>query len=131
MPFIVNPADFPLLRITYDGPITEAEVRAYLADYDAVLARRQRYALLLDASRAVVPSATIRRMKADFLRQRAGVLGALCLGGAYVITSPAIRGAMSAIFWLQPLPFAHVVVGTLAEGERWCHERLQGAGLAG
>jgi hypothetical protein len=129
MAFIVNAADFPLLRIVYDGDSTEAEMRAYFNDYDAVLARRQRYVLLLDASRAAVPSATMRRMKAHFLRDRAGILGALCLGGAYVITSPAIRGAMSAIFWLQPLPYAHVVVGTLAEGERWCHERLRAAGL--
>jgi hypothetical protein len=36
---------------------------------------------------------------------------------------------MSAIFWLQPLPYAHVVVGSVAEGERWCHARLQAAGL--
>jgi len=68
MAFIVNAADFPLLRIIYDGDTTEAEMRAYFDAYDAVLARRQRYALLLDASRAAVPSATMRRMKADFLR---------------------------------------------------------------
>lgn len=129
MAFIVNDAEFPLLRIVYDGDGTEDEMRAYFDAYDRVLARRQRYALLLDASRAAVPSPTLRRLKAGFLRDRAGVLGALCLGGAYVITSPAIRGAMSAIFWLQPLPYAHVVVGTLAEGERWCHERLKAAGL--
>jgi len=129
MAFIVNAADFPLLRIIYDGDTTEAEMRAYFDAYDAVLARRQRYALLLDASRAAVPSATMRRMKADFLRQRAGVMGALCLGGAYVITSPAIRGAMSAIFWLQPLAYPHTVVATPGDGERWCRERLAAAGL--
>ena len=124
MSFIVDAGDLPLLRITYDGAATEEQMRAYIDDYDAVLARRQRYALLLDASRAAVPSPTMRRMKAEFLRDRAGVMGALCVGGAYVITSPAIRGAMSAIFWLQPLPYPHVVVASPAEGERWCRARL-------
>lgn len=130
MAYIVNAADFPLLRIVYEGDTTEAEMRVYLEAYDAVIARRQRYALLLDASRAAVPSATIRQLKADFLRERAGVLGALCVGGAFVLASPAIRGAMSAIFWLQPLPYPHVVVGSVAEGERWCRERVKADGLA-
>lgn len=128
MALTVDDTDFPLLRIVFAGSPSDDDVRAYFEAYDRVLARRQRYALLFDASRAE-PSPTLQRRKAEFLKQRASVLGALCLGGAYVITSPVVRGALSAVFWIQPLPYAHVVVPTVAEGEAWCRRRLDDAGL--
>ena len=50
----------------------------------------------------------------------------LCVGGAFVISSPIIRGALAAILWMQPLPWPHTVVGDVAAGERWARKKLAG-----
>jgi hypothetical protein len=40
-----------------------------------------------------------------------------------------VRGVLTAILWLQNLPTAHTVVGSIDEAARWAAERLRAAGL--
>ncbi len=127
MPYRFDATTLPLLRITFAGSVDDAAFRAYLGEYRAVLAQGKPYAVLLDASEAGVPSSAQRKLQADFMRDNAGAMGAVCVGGAFVIQSTLVRGALTAILWLQPMPFRHVVVSTMAEGEAWCRGRLVAA----
>ncbi|MFO0694585.1 MAG: hypothetical protein U0230_13575 [Polyangiales bacterium] len=129
MAYVVDRAREPLVVIRYEGGVDDSEFRAYLAQYEALVAAGRRYTVIFDARRASVPNAVQRRMQAQFLEARAGDLSRLCLGGAFVIASPLIRGALTAILFLTPLPFEHVVVPTLEDGERWALARLEGHGL--
>ena len=49
---------------------------------------------------------------------------AYCAGYAFVIDSAVVRGILTAILWLAPMPAPHVVVSTVEEGERWLREKL-------
>ena len=130
MPYLFDASNLPLLRVTFAGVIDDDAFRIYLGEYQAVLQRGKPYAVLIDATTAGVPTSAQRKLQADFIRENAVVMGAVCLGGAFVIQSTLVRGALTAILWLQPMPFRHVVVSTLAEGEAWCRGRLAGSGVA-
>jgi hypothetical protein len=114
----------PLVRVTYDGEITDAAFRLHLNEYAELIRRGQRYGVIFDATRAARPSATQRRMMASFMTEHRADLARLCVGGAFVITSPLIRGAMTAILWISPMPFPHVVVASEAEALGWVRSRL-------
>jgi hypothetical protein len=130
VPYRFDATTLPLLRITFAGSVDDDAFRAYLGEYRAVLSQGKPYAVLLDASDAGVPSSAQRKLQADFIRDNAVVMGAVCVGGAFIIQSTLVRGALTAILWLQPMPFRHVVVGTVAEGEAWCRGRLTAAGIS-
>lgn len=52
-----------------------------------------------------------------------------------MIDSPIVRGALTAILWLSPLPQPHLVTASMAEAERWTLDKLRrapaGASLPG
>ncbi len=124
VPITVDASDDALLRITFVGAVNDHEFDAYLGAYRAFLERGTRYVVLLDASNATVPTPPQRRLQAEFIRIDKPRLAVQCLGGAFVIQSAVVRGGLTAILWLQPLPFDYVLVKTLAEGEAWCRDRL-------
>lgn len=121
----IDVSDTPLVWLSYVGKVTDAEFEAYLAEYLEVLNRGQHYGCIFDASRAGVPSALQRRLQADWQRRHERRLKQLCVGGAFVIRSAPIRGALTAILWLQPLPFPHSVVSTPLAALEWVCPLLQ------
>ena len=46
-------------------------------------------------------------------------------GSAFVISSPLVRGGLTAILWLQALPSPFIVVATRPEAESWARAQLQ------
>ncbi|HJL18674.1 MAG TPA: hypothetical protein RMH99_23635 [Sandaracinaceae bacterium LLY-WYZ-13_1] len=127
--YTIDEAAFPLVRIRYDGIVSDEEFARHLEAYGALVERGARYGVLFDATTAGRPPATQRRMMAEFMRRRRDELARRCVGGAFVITSPLIRGAMTAILWVAPMPFQHVIVSSAAEAEGWVRGRLQAEGL--
>lgn len=114
----------PLSIVTYRGLASMVEFEAFIARVDGWLTNGQRYALVFDASRADVPTALQRRRLAEWTASHRKDLARLCVGTAFVITSPLIQGAFTAVLWLQPLPYPHQVVATRKEGEAWCRKQL-------
>lgn len=114
----------PLMVVTYRGTASTVEFEAFLDRLGGCLVRGQRYALLFDASSAGAPPALQRRRMAEWTASHRGDLTRLCVGTAFVITSTLIHGALTAILWLQPLPYPHVVVASRREGEAWCRRQL-------
>ncbi|MCS6900392.1 MAG: hypothetical protein NZX77_11585 [Polyangiaceae bacterium] len=116
--------EFPLLRVRFSSNWTQQDFDGYLARYLAQLQKRQPFAAVFDATQSRAPSATERRQQAEFLREHEALLRRYCTGVAFVIASPTIRGALTAIFWIQPPFFEYVVVSSVAEGTAWARQRL-------
>ncbi len=115
---------FPLLLVRFGPAWTQQEFDDYLDWYLARLRRRQRLAIVFDATQARAPSAVERRQQADFLRAHEALLRLHCAGAAFVISSAVIRGALTAIFWIQPPVYEYTVVSAVAEGTAWARQRL-------
>lgn len=120
----------PLFVVTFDGIPSEAEFDAYLATTTRLLiARKQKTVTIVDSRRSGRVPASLRKKQAEWLKQYENLLTTYSVGTVFVIDSPLVRGALTAILWLQPLPTAHAVVATLAQAESWAVERLREAGI--
>jgi len=120
---------FPLVLIRAHGAATDAEFVDYLGVMERPLLRRERFVEIFDATYTAPSPAVQRRQVAEWIRERAGLLKTYQIGVAFVIPSALVRGALTAILWIQPHPSPHTVVATLAEAERWAIERARAEGL--
>lgn len=114
----------PILDVAYVGTVDDAAFQRYLDDLVSVLSVRRPYVLLADATRSRPPSAKQRQMQAECIRAHERGFEQYCRGAAFVIDSPIIRGALTAILWLQRLPYEHIVVPTRADALAWLEPRL-------
>lgn len=131
MPYRLDDTRHPLVVVTFEGQLTDDEMTKYLEDMETrVLGRRMPYAVVVDATRSRGIDARQRRIQADWLRRHEAEIRRFNRGTAFVITSPIVRGALTAIFWIQPLPSPHVVVSTFDQAEAWCRAQLAGAARA-
>lgn len=127
---VVDTSRAPLLVVRYEGTVDDDAFAAYLAELHRFVERGERYAAVYDASECGVPSKVQRRMQAQALKDDRDRTARLCVGGAFVISSAPVRGALMAILWVQPLPYEHVTVANAAAAEAWALRRLTGVGLA-
>lgn len=126
MPFSIH-EDGDHLTVTFEGTLSDDEFAAYLDQYGARLIRHARYALTIDARNAGVPNSHQRRLQANWMKRHQADVGQRCVGIAFVITNQLVRGALTAILWLQPLPAPSEVVADVETARRWCHKRLEAA----
>jgi hypothetical protein len=102
-----------------------AQVRNLGASVDRAVRERVRYAIIVDAARVgSPPSALQRKAASDFNRDRYDDLKKHLVGWASVITSPILRGAITAMTWLQPTPFPQRVFGTIEAAEEWAQGQI-------
>ena len=121
----------PLIAMRFDGEMSDALVQAHVEAVRGVLDRGERFALIRDPSRVSgPPSALQRRIMAQHFREDRLRLARLWVGAAFLIPSSSlVRGALTAILWIQPLPHPHTVVSNFESAEAWCRARLEDAGL--
>lgn len=130
MPIHVDDTRHPLVVVRFEGDLTDHELAHYLAEMESrVLARRQTSATVVDATLVRSVTARQRRMQAEWMEKHEEALARHSVGSAFVITSSLVRGTLTAILWLKPMPTPHVVVSTLAEAEHWCREQLRARGV--
>jgi hypothetical protein len=110
--------------VEFVGVLDDAAFRSYLHENDALLARRERYAIVVDASRSGVIDSAQRKLQAEWMLQHERELRLFCAGIAFVITNPLVRGALTAITWLSPLPMPSIVVDRRESAISWCRQRL-------
>lgn len=124
MGYEIDRSNEPLVVMRFDGGVDDATFRRYLDEYDALVDAGRTYALVFDARRADAGSSKQRRMQSELIDRRKADLQRLCVGGAFVVTSPLVRASMSAILFFSPLPFPHFVTQSYEEAEAWARERL-------
>lgn len=119
----IDGSDPDLLTVRFSGTVDDASFQRYL---DAVYTRMKagkRYALLIDALDAAVPPPPQRRMQIDFTAKHHERM-VVCCGIAFVIGSPLVRGALTAILWFQPMPVEHAIVASVDEASSWCRAQI-------
>ena len=115
--------------VTFTGKATEAEFDDYLRRVSGYHARNETFATVLDTTRSGGMPPTQRRKQAEWMRENEGALRRWSAGTAFVVQSAIVRGVLTAILWMQPIPQEHVVVATRAEGVRWAREQLRKRGV--
>ena len=120
----------PLLVVTFTGVATDEEFQAYLEAQTRAVLRRQLSVTLVDAMNAGPLGPIHRKQQAEWQQKHAAILKEYSLGTAFAISSPIVRGFLTAILWIQPLPHPHHVAASRADAERWALGRLHAAGLS-
>jgi hypothetical protein len=88
-----------------------------------------RTAILTDA-RGNIPSTARYRQRAALAYERLGAaLGKRCVAQAIVMDSAIVRGAVTAVFWLQPPPWPIKTFASMEEADRWIRERIVEEGM--
>jgi hypothetical protein len=106
------------------GRIEDAHLSRALEAVRGAVARKQRFALIADASAGVDVSATQRRMVTEFFRANEAELKKWCAGLVTVSTSTLVRGAITAIGWVFPAPMPSHVAATFADARRWALSKM-------
>ncbi len=88
-------------------------------------AEGSKLAVVLDVSgRRGRPTTEQQRAMAAWLRTNDELLDQACAGWAMIVTSPILRGVLTAITWFSPFPCPMKVHATLDGGASWCIEML-------
>jgi len=112
----VDDRHFPLVVNIIPERIRAEQLPAFFAKSEAVLRRRQPYVTITDATACrELPNAMVRKALADWSKEFDPLMKQYTLGSAIVITSPLVRGGLTALFWLAPPPYPQQVVPTLPE----------------
>lgn len=117
-------AHWPLLIVRFARHVTDDDFADYLDGMSAMLSRRERHALVLDASVGALPPVHRVRGQARWLREHRDAIAELCAGTVFVFRSRLFRHVMNAVFMLQPLPARFHVAHTIDEAAAWAAERL-------
>ena len=118
---------WPLVVARYPDVLDDASQEAHFDDIRALLRRNERYAILLDLRRVSHGAdAKQRRRYADFLEETSPDLARLCLGTAYLTESLLTRGVLTAVLWLKPPVYPHMITGDEGKAMEWLHQKLDG-----
>jgi hypothetical protein len=124
VPITLDRSQFPLVIVRFRGEFAENEFETYLEQLHEVYAQKKRFALILDSIGGAAPTAKQRKLQADWIRERADLIREYNVGTAFVLDSVLLRGSLTAILWLQPLPCPHLVCAEISEAISWATTRL-------
>jgi hypothetical protein len=121
---------WPLVVTTMVNDISDAEYETYLSDFEArVIARREPFASLVDASRQTkAPTATQRQRLVTWQRENAPISIPYVVCVAMVIDNAIVRGAMTALHWVFPPQSPTKIVARYEDALAYCVESLRAAG---
>jgi hypothetical protein len=127
MPIVVDTSTLPLLKIRYDGPFSDEELERLFRALEGVLKRDGQMAAVIDLRTAVAPPANQRRAQGEWIHKNERKLGRKVMAAAIVTDSAIMRGVVTAIFWVRPLPCPTRVVPDLALAREWIEPFVQAA----
>lgn len=118
----------PVTIITYLGAATNEQYEAYLVELTSILtssaARYARVGQVHDATAWTRSNAHQRQMQADWIKENMTVLRACGGFSAFVFKSALIRGGLTAVMWLVPMPGPYKICATLDEALDWMMPRV-------
>lgn len=122
----IDTTGWPLVIARMNDEQSDAEFQSVLDVYTGFLDRGEPYGLVLVTSPdrpMIKPSQA--RLQVQWIRDNEARLSRLCLGVAFVLQSPLMRGALRAILAMQSLPSPHRVLPTEADAVAWVRNRLR------
>jgi len=116
--------------VTYKEGATDEEYGAYLQELSTLVAqiagRYERIGQVHDATAWARSTAKQRQMQADWVKQHFDFLRNRGGFSAFVFKSAFIRGGLTAVMWLVPMPGPHFVAATLQEALHWITPQVGG-----
>ena len=119
MPLFVERDALPIVRLKYVGLYSDAELERMLRELNAVLELPGKKVALLDLTKAKGASATQRQVQAQWIGTHDKQLRRDFVAAAIVADSAVIRGIVTAVFWIRPLPLPTEITQTIAKAEAW------------
>lgn len=119
----------PLYVVRFEGIASDAQFAAYLAHVLRITQRGEVHAMVYDASAAGWVPPSQRQLQVEWMREHDKLNRDTTAGLAFVLPSPLVRGVLTAMLWLAPMPCPHLVARTLDQGLVWCRERLTERGM--
>jgi len=117
---------WPLVRLVHKPRETEDDTARFYKNLELALRNRHGpFAVVADARAIRELSAKQRRIIADHLAHNTDVYRSRCVGNAFVIEGAALRGALTAIFWMTPAPYPYRTFPDVPSAERWALEQLE------
>ncbi|MFT3922414.1 MAG: hypothetical protein QM778_07770 [Myxococcales bacterium] len=126
----VSSARWPLIKVRFVGQADDVTVDNYLEELSRAISRPGRRTLLMDATECGYVSSYARRRQAEWMRQQEPTIRRETVGIAFALTAPLVRGALTAILWLEPLSCPYAVVRDEAAALSRCRAWLEPYGLA-
>lgn len=128
MPIEVDERGFPLVLVRVYGAATDRELHGYLRHMESLIERAyntgQRVVHVYDTRGALLTSAAQRKTMGDWMKTHDVDNRETCGGFAFVFESAIVRGALTAILWLHPLPAPHRIFSGVAEAADWAREQI-------
>ena len=119
MPLYVDQSELPLLQLKYVGAYTDEELYQFLREVDGVLGHPGKKLGLVDLVGADPGTARQRRLHAEWISERKGLLARSFAAAAIVTDNALIRGTVTAVFWIAPLPLPTHVAASVARAQEW------------
>jgi len=123
----IDTSGWPVVHVTFVGELEDAAFTRYLEAMDGLLARPGQRALIYDASQTGGIPASLRKRKTDWLAHNRLRIAQCTLGLAFVLPNALVRGALTAILWVVPMPAPHVVVASVEQAREACDRWLDDA----
>lgn len=122
---------WPIILVNTPPGFTDVELKAYYDDIaKAMLSRPGPYVNIIDARNAPTPTASQRKIMADFRAVHQEHIRKYCKGSAFVFESAVMRGIITAIHWLRQPEMPHKSFGSLMEAMNWAKVQLSAAGTS-
>ena len=83
----IDDSQFPCIVIEFDSPMSVVSAQALFAYFDQVLARKQRFALIMFSNVEGQHERGVAKMQKDWLNAHRSVFGEYCVGLAMVTQS--------------------------------------------
>lgn len=119
MPLSLDQTALPLVRITYVEEYTDAELEGMLGELDALLQQSGDKVALIDLTKAKPGSAKQRQTHAQWIANQEAVISRKFAAAVIVTDSAIIRGTVTAVFWIRPLPIPTHITATAHQAEAW------------
>ena len=119
MPLYVDERELPLLHLKYVGAYSDEELYALLRQVEGVLARPGKKVGIVDLTLADAGTAKQRRVHAEWIGAHKRELAREFAAAAIVTDSALIRGTVTAVFWIAPLPLPTHVAATVERAQEW------------
>ncbi|PTL82124.1 hypothetical protein [Vitiosangium sp. GDMCC 1.1324] len=120
---------WPLRVVRFVGTASPRQFEHYLEETTACLRRREQYISITDLTQGGPSTAEHRQRLVRWMHQYEPLMREVLLGTAFVINSPFMRLAVSAVTHLKPLPIPYLIAAQELEASAWAGACLEEQGL--
>lgn len=126
---------FPLVTVTFEGASTDGDWDRLLSSLERTthqaFSSGRRVVFVFDTRRGHVISASQRRRMGTWMLENDASSRATVAAFAFVIPSAIIRGTLTAILWIAPMPAPHRIFAEVGDAMVYAREQLaEAAGVS-